>query len=102
MKVNRKEHDALSMAKDMQELAAEGKEEAVEKIVQSRIGEGVDKAVSANKMDRPQMDGGDLVNVVKQALTKRITGVGLTGAEMSATLMATDYLIEVLEKIADE
>lgn len=102
MKVNRKEHDALSMAKDMQELATEGKEEAVEKIVQSRIGEGFDKAVAANKMDRPQMDEGNLVNVVKQALTKRITGVGLTGAEMSATLMATDYLIEVLERIAEE
>jgi len=96
-KVNRKEHDALSMAKDMQELATAGEMDAVNNIVQENIDDGFDANASVHTIDRSQVEGGDLVNVLKEALKKRLTGAKLSGAETSATLMATDFLIEELE-----
>jgi len=101
-KVNRREHDALSMAQDMQVLADNVKdgEEAAHKVVKDTVGKGYDKHAAVNKVDQSQIDRGDLVNVLKQALQKRLDGNKLTGAETSAALMATDFLIEELDRIA--
>ena len=98
-KVNRREHDALSMAKDMQELATQGKDDAVDKIVKDSIGKGYDENAAVNKADKSQIEGGDLVNVLMEALQKRLYGNGLTGAETSATFMAIDFLFEELQDI---
>lgn len=99
IKVNRKEHDALSMARDMQALAETEGEGVVDRIVQDNVGKR-EEIAAANTIAEKETEGANLVNVLKQALEKRIGGDKLNGAESSATLMATDLLIEELEKIA--
>lgn len=42
-----------------------------------------------------------MVNVVMQALSKRLQGQVLSGPETSATVMASDFLLEELERIVD-
>jgi len=109
-KVNRREHDALALARDMQDVvnvngskamagAGLGTSSTVDAVVQESVGKGLDQNAAVNKVDRSQIDGGDLVNVLRQALEKRLDGDGLSGAETSATMMAGDFLIEELDRI---
>jgi hypothetical protein len=61
-----------------------------------------DATPAANKVNRDaQMEGGNMVNVLKEALTKRLQGHALSGPETSATVMASDFLLEELERIVE-
>lgn len=103
-KVNRREHDALALARDMQDVIQDNSTHnnaggsSVDALVQESVNK-VDQNAAVNKVDRSQIDGGDLVNVLRQALEKRLEGDGLSGAETSATMMAGDFLIEELDRI---
>lgn len=95
-KVNRKEIDALKIANDYQEGGFVKKEDTSLEY---------DATPAANKVDQRQIEEGNLVNVVLQALEKRL-GVGstsnnngvtaLSGPETSATALATEILIKEL------
>eukprot|EP00977_Amphora_coffeiformis_P028583 scaffold36189_cov160-Amphora_coffeaeformis.AAC.2 len=91
--VNRREFDALKIARDFQETGA---------VSEKDMSLAHDATPAANKVDRKQVEEGDLVNVLKQALEKRL-GKGdnarvqpLSGPETSATAMATEFLIQEL------
>jgi hypothetical protein len=94
-KVNRREFDALKIAQDYQETGSLKKEDTSMEY---------DATPAANKVDRRQVDQGNLVNVVIQALEKRLgkgsfSSAGITplsGPETSATALATDILIREL------
>jgi hypothetical protein len=61
-----------------------------------------DVTPAANKINRDaQMERGNMVNVLKEALTKRLQGHALSGPETSATVMASDFLLEELERIVE-
>jgi hypothetical protein len=106
-KVNRKELDALRIAQDFQETGAVRAEDL------SLAG---DASPAANRVDRRQVEQGDLVTVLLQALGKRLGhepgGAGgaaasatgsaqpLSGPETSASAMAADFLIQRLEAMA--
>jgi len=93
-KVNRRDHEALRVAQDMQQSET-GEVNAEDLTLE------FDNTPKANKMDRSQVEGGDIVNVVLEALKKRVCqGTYLTGQETSATLLATDFLIKQLDDIA--
>jgi hypothetical protein len=94
--VNRREFDALKIAKDIQETG---------EVSQKDMSLSHDATPAANKVDRKQVEDGDLVNVLKQALEKRL-GIEegksieqLTGPETSATAMATEFLMQELDDI---
>jgi hypothetical protein len=91
-KVNRREIDALKIAQDFQ---------ATGKISAQDISLRYDNTPAANKVDRRQVEEGNLVNVLLQALEKRIDmgTCSLTGPETSATALATDVLITELEDL---
>ena len=95
--VNRREFDALKIARDFQETG---------KVAEQDMSLTHYATPAANKVDRKQVEQGDLVNVVKQALEKRLgkseanAGVQpLTGPETSATAMATEFLIQEVGEI---
>jgi hypothetical protein len=117
-KVNRKELDALRIARDFQETGVVSANDI------SLVG---DTAPAANRVNRNQVEQGDLVTVLLQALDKRLgrgsTSMGgtaaqagvssssfsdsppprpLTGPETSASAMAADFLIQQLDKIASQ
>jgi hypothetical protein len=96
IKVNRKDIDALKIAQDYQETGSLKKEDTSMEH---------DNTPAANKVDPRQVESGNLVNVLTQALEKRlgVTGqmVALSGPETSATAMAVDYLLKELDDIAD-
>jgi hypothetical protein len=100
-KVNRRELDALRIAQDYQETGSVRP--------QDMTLEG-DRTPAANKVDRRQVEQGDLVTVLLQAMDKRL-GRGsssgaqgqpqaLSGPETSASAMAADFLIQQLDAIA--
>ena len=91
-KVNRREIDALKIAQDFQ---------ATGTIAAQDTSLRHDNTPAANKVDRRQVEQGNLVNVLLQALEKRLDmGVcTLTGPETSATALATDVLINALEDL---
>jgi hypothetical protein len=97
LKVNRREMDALKIAQDFQQTGA---------IRQEDTSIELDATPAANKVRRSQVDQGNLVNVLMQALEKRLgkTEEGkpspLSGPETSATAMATDVLMGELEHVA--
>ena len=95
--VNRREFDALKIARDFQETGA---------VSQNDMSLAHDSTPAANKVDRKQVEDGDLVNVLKQALEKRLgqgeenaTVQPLSGPETSATAMATEFLMQELGDI---
>ena len=93
MKVDRKDMEALRVAQDLQSTGVVNEKDT--SVV-------YDSTPAANKVDRNQVDGGDIVNVILQALEKRLTGgkdgeMKLSGAETSAAMMASDFLLEHLE-----
>lgn len=103
VKVNRKEHDALALARTMQEVSTEndGDADAVEEVVRESVLKDLDKNAAVNQVDRSKIDGGDLVNVLRQALDKRLDDEDrLSGTETSATMYASDFLLEELDRIA--
>jgi hypothetical protein len=102
MKVDRRDMEALRVANDLQ----------VDGVVRAEDKSFVyDSTPAANRVDRGQIDGGDMVNVILQALEIRLgrredAGGGvvspLNGAQTSAAMMASDFLLDELERIADE
>jgi len=88
-KVDRKKIEALRIAKNMRDDLE----------VHEDLSLAKDSTPAVNKIDRRQIDGGDMVNVIKQAMEKRMEKGTLTGAETSAVLMASDFLIEQLQKV---
>mmetsp|Transcript_851 Transcript_851/g.2418 ORF Transcript_851/g.2418 Transcript_851/m.2418 type:complete len:227 (-) Transcript_851:514-1194(-) len=93
VKVNRREIEALRVAQDYQQTGE----------VQSSDQDLIhDATPAAAKVDREQVEQGNLVNVVLQALEKRLgTTTGgkpqqLSGPETSATMMASDLLLKEL------
>jgi hypothetical protein len=67
-----------------------------------------DSTPAANKVDSKQIEQGNLMNVIKQALEKRL-GIGdggavkaLSGPETSATIMASDFLLSELNSIVEQ
>lgn len=96
-KVNRREFDALKIARDFQETG---------QVAAKDMSLAHDATPGANKVDREQVEQGDLINVLKQALEKRLGKgkdgkpiVQLSGPETSATAMATEFLIQELGEI---
>jgi len=93
MKVDRKDMEALRVANDLQ----------VEGVVKEEdTSFAFDSTPAANKVDRAQIDGGDMVNVIQQALEIRFDKKILNGAQTSAAMMASDFLLEELDRIAAE
>ena len=93
VKVDRREIEALRIAEDFQQTGVLQAEDT---------SFAADATPAANKMSREQVEHGNLLNVVLQALEKRIgtdNGVAtrLSGPETSATVMASDFLIRELE-----
>mmetsp|Transcript_25892 Transcript_25892/g.63410 ORF Transcript_25892/g.63410 Transcript_25892/m.63410 type:complete len:544 (-) Transcript_25892:60-1691(-) len=104
VKVNRKEIEALRVARDFQNTGTIKVDDA---------SFANDATPAANKVDGRQIEQGDLVNVVLEALSKRLgleTGSGgvgsttyaLSGPETSAAIMATDFLLKELNRVADD
>lgn len=101
MKVDRKDMEALRVANDLQVKGAVREEDT---------SFAFDSTPSANKVDRSLIDGGNMVNVVRQALeirlgrtTKELSPpLVLNGAQTSAAMMAADFLLEELRRVADE
>lgn len=98
-KVNRRESDALKIAQDFQTT---GVVDAKDTSMQ------YDATPAANRVDRRQVEEGDLVNVLLQALEKRLgkatentVVVPLSGPETSVAAMAGDALLGRLDAIWD-
>jgi len=101
MKVDRKDMEALRVAADLQ----------VEGAVRDEDTSFMhDSTPAANKVDRSQIDGGNMVNVICQALEMRLgkdaASKGevkvLDGSMTSAAMMASDFLLEELRRIESE
>jgi hypothetical protein len=95
-KVNRKDIDALIIAQDFHAMGRIKKED---------LSLEHDSTPAANKVDRRQVEEGNLVNVLVHALesTKsedRITPLS-SGPETSATAMVTDVLLKELMAMSD-
>lgn len=109
-KVNRRDMEALRVANDLQ----------VDGVVRAEdTGFVYDSTPAANRVDRGQIDGGNMVNVILQALEIRL-GIGrdggvpssssanigktkmLNGAQTSAAMMASDFLLDELDRIMVE
>lgn len=99
VKVNRREMEALRVAQDYQQTGV---------VKQEDMSLAYDATPAVNKVDGSQIEQGDLVNVVAQALEKRLgkkhDGEGgritrLSGPETSAAIMASDFLIAELDKV---
>jgi hypothetical protein len=88
--------EALKIAQDFQATGAVKDED---------ISLAHDNTPAANKVDRKQVEEGNLVRVVMQALEKRLGKSGpiqpLSGPETSATSMAIDFLIQELDGLLD-
>lgn len=97
VKVNRKEMEALRVARDYQETGT---------IKVSDTSFANDATPAANKVDGKQIEQGDLVNVITEALSKRIGQTSgsitrLSGPETSATIMASDFLLAELDRVSE-
>lgn len=97
VKVDRREMEALRVAQDYQQTGV---------IKQEDTSFVSDATPAANKVDGGQIEQGDLVNVVRQALEKRLgkrdgSVKRLSGPETSAAIMAGDFLLAELEKFLD-
>lgn len=97
VKVNRRDMEALRVAQDFQQTGTLKSEDT---------SFAYDSTPAANKVDKSQIEGGNMVNVLMDALRKRLgkndDGVptALSGPETSATVMASDFLLEALDSIA--
>lgn len=95
VKVNRREMEALKIAQDFQQTGA---------VSPKDMTFANDATPAANKVDSSQIEQGNLINVIKQALEKRLGMNGdvtpLSGPETSATIMASDFLLQELDRIS--
>jgi hypothetical protein len=94
-KVNRREVDALKIAQDFQLTGQVSAEDT---------SLTYDSTPAANRVDRRQVEQGNLVNVLLQALEKRLDygSSTLSGPETSATALATDVLVDELDTLISE
>lgn len=96
LKVDRKDMEALRVAQDLQSTGVVANEDT------SVI---FDSTPAANKVDRSQIEGGNMMNVILQALDKRLkkgsdgSFSALSGAETSAAMMASDFMLEHLDEL---
>jgi hypothetical protein len=95
VKVDRRDMEALRVAQDYQESG-------VLKVEDASFAN--DATPAANKVDGKQIEQGDLVNVLVQALEKRLGKASggitrLSGPETSATIMASDFLLNELDRV---
>jgi len=93
MKVDRKDMEALRVANDLQVEGAVKDEDT---------SFAFDSTPAANKVDKTEIEGGDMVNVIQQALEIRLDKSILNGGQTSAALMASDFLLEELESIVQQ
>jgi hypothetical protein len=97
LKVDRKDMEALRVAQDLQTTGI---------VAEKDMSVIYDSTPAVNKVKREQIEGGNIVNVVLQALEKRLVGgedgghQQLSGAETSAAMMASDFLLEYLESLS--
>jgi len=95
VKVDRRKMEALRLAQDFQESGV---------IEHKDASFSDDSIVAANKVEGKRIEKGNLVNVVREALGKRLgkNNEGkvtvLSGPETSATIMASDFLLAELKK----
>lgn len=89
LKVDRKDMEALRVAQDLQSTGV---------VADKDMSVVYDSTPAANKVDRAQIEGGNIANVILQALEKRLKAEEgrLNGAETSAAMMASDFLLEHL------
>lgn len=96
MKVDRKDMEALRVAQDLQSSGDVAVEDAT--ILH-------DDNLAANKVSEREIEGGDMVNVINQALERRLSGGAdntpkpLSGSETSAAMMASDFLLDYLKNL---
>merc|ERR550539_471205 len=96
MKVDRRDMEALRVAQDYQKSGIVKEED---------MSFEFDATPAANKVDKKQIEGGNMVNVIIQALEKRLMGgedggcVQLSGTETSAVMMASDFLLSEMDKL---
>ncbi len=98
-KVNRREIEALRVAQDFQRTGEVSKKD---------LSLSHDSTPAVNKINSEiQIKGGNMVNVIRQALERRLQqpeggrqDLFLSGAETSAAMIASDFLLQELERIA--
>ena len=95
VKVDRKDMEALRLARDFQETGVISTEDT------SLLH---DATPAVNKVDGKQIEQGDMVNVISQALEKRLGKANgaftrLSGPETSAAIMASDFLLAELDQL---
>jgi hypothetical protein len=95
VKVDRRAMEALRVALDFQQTGIVKKDDT---------SLASDATPAVNKVDGDQIEQGDLMNVIKQALEKRLGKhdgniTRLSGPETSAAIMASDFILAELEKI---
>jgi len=99
VKVDRKDMEALRVAREFQDTGMVNPND------QSLL---MDATPAVNKVDGKLIEQGNLVNVICEALDKRLgktSGEGvqrLTGPETSATIMASDFLLGELKRITTD
>ena len=97
LRVNRRDMEALRIAQDYRETGEVAEEDR--DVVH-------DATPAAARPAKEQIEGGNIVNVVLEALEKRL-GIGegegvpqpLAGPETSAAMMASDFLLDHLNKV---
>ncbi len=99
LKVDRKDMEALRVAQDLQTTGVVADED--KSIIH-------DVTPAANRVDKEQVEGGNIINVILQAVEKRITQnedgafAALSAPETSAAMMASDVLLDHLDKLEAE
>jgi hypothetical protein len=97
LRVNRRDMEALRIAQDYKETGEVAEEDR--DLVH-------DATPAANRVDREQVEGGDVVKVILQAIDKRLEGgdeggvLRLSGPETSAAMMASDFLLQHLNELS--
>ena len=92
-KVDRRDMEALRVADDLQVTGV---------VKEQDTSFMYDSTPKANKVDKAQIETGNMVKVIEQALEMRLSAGSLDGGKTSATLMASDFLIEELERVSRE
>ena len=97
LRVNRRDMEALRIAQDYKETGSI--DEKDRDIVH-------DATPAANRVESDQLEGGDVVRVILQAMDKRLEGGAdgggqrLSGPETSAAMMASDFLLQRLDELS--
>mmetsp|Transcript_9349 Transcript_9349/g.21393 ORF Transcript_9349/g.21393 Transcript_9349/m.21393 type:complete len:157 (+) Transcript_9349:3-473(+) len=92
-KVDRRDMEALRVADDLQVTGV---------VKEQDTSFMYDSTPKANKVDKAQIETGNMVKVIEQALEMRLSAGSLDGGKTSATLMASDFLIEELDRVSRE